>query len=328
MSDVIRWGILGAGNIAGRFAPDLRLLKDAELVAVACRSEDKARGFASRFGARRSYGSYDQLAQDPEIDVVYVATPHSLHYDNTIACINAGKAVLCEKPLAVNAEQAGRMIEAAQKAGVFLMEGMWVRFFPMMAQLRQWLSNGAIGKVQMLQSDFGFSMQFDPQHRAFNPDLAGGALLDVGVYPVSLASMVFGAQPERISSMAHLGQTGVDERSAMIFGYEDGQLATLSCAVSAKTFCEINISGEKGHIRIHSHCWRPEAATIAIDGVEPRTVKLPFEDNGFVYEAAEVTRCIQRGEKQSRIMPLAESLRIMETMDTIRSQWSMKYPME
>jgi predicted dehydrogenase len=248
--------------------------------------------------------------------------------ENTILCLKAGKAVLCEKPFALNASQVQLMISAARGKKLFLMEAMWTRFLPIIVKVREWLEQELIGPVRFLQTDFGFRGKWNPKGRLFNPELAGGALLDVGVYTVALASMVFGQQPKRITSMAHLGSTGVDEQSAMLFGYEDGQLAVLSCAVRTQTPQQAVIAGTKGTIRIHSPSWCATTATISIEGKEDKTIKMPFECNGFEYEVTEVMRCIKAGKPESDIMPLDESLSIVKTMDEIRAQWGLKYPME
>ena len=328
MAQNIRWGIIGTGNIAAKFAQDLALLPEAELSAVASRSKDKAKAFSEKFGFQHAYPSYEALVADPEIDVVYIATPHTLHMANTLLCVNAGKAVLCEKPLSVNARQASKMIEAARSAGVFLMEAMWLRFFPLINKLRQLLADQVIGPIEMFSADFGFKCDPDPKSRALNPDLAGGALLDVGVYPISLASMVFAQQPEKISSIAHFGPTAVDERSAMIFGYPNGALATLSCAVTTETPCHALIIGSKGKIKIHPRCWHPKAATISIKGKPDQLIKIPYQGNGLNYQATEVMQCLRAKKLQSDIMPLNESLQIMQTMDKLRAQWNLKYPAE
>ena len=328
MTDKLRWGILGTGNIAKTFAQGLAVLPDAELLAVGSRSQVSADGFGDQFHVERRYASYAGLASDPDVDGVYVATPHSFHRDNSLLCLQAGKAVLCEKPFMINAAEAREVIEVARETGLFLMEAMWARFLPVLERVRQLLSDGAIGQVRILTADLGFRAPFDPQRRLFNPELGGGALLDVGIYLVSLASMVYGAQPSRISSMAHLGQTGVDEQSAMILGYDQGELAVLATAVRTRTPQWASILGTEGWIRIHSPWWRPTELTVSIQGQEDQTVSLPFEGNGYQYEAAEVMRCLRAGKLESSIMGLDETLAIMGTMDQIRAQWGLRYPME
>jgi predicted dehydrogenase len=209
MAKKIKWGVMGCGGIANQYANDLVISKHGQLVAVGSRSITKAQKIAAEHGGVRAYGSYEELAANPEVDIVYVATPHPFHMKNTLLAIRYGKHVLCEKPLAMNARQTRRMIAAAQKQSVFLMEGMWTRFFPATVQLRKWLAAGHIGKVIAVEADFGVHFKAGPEHRIFNPHLGGGALLDLGVYPVSFASMILGAQPKKIVSVVHKHTTGV-----------------------------------------------------------------------------------------------------------------------
>ncbi|HNP73172.1 MAG TPA: Gfo/Idh/MocA family oxidoreductase [Kouleothrix sp.] len=323
----IRWGILGTGNIAAQFARGLAELDDATLVAVGSRTPEAAAAFGQRFGAARAHGSYAALANDPDVDAIYVATPHPFHKDNTLLCLSAGKAVLCEKPFAINAGEAAEMIASARARGVFLMEAMWTRFLPHMVRLRELLAAGVIGEVRMLQADFGFRTGFDPRGRLFDPALGGGALLDVGIYPASLASMVFGA-PERIAGMAHLGATGVDEQSAMIFGYAGGQLALLSQATRTNTPHEALLLGTAGRIRVHGSWWKAASMTLSLDGQPDERIDTPSVGNGYNYEAAEVGRCLRAGLAESATMPLDETLAIMRTLDEVRAQWGLRYPGE
>ncbi len=322
-----RWGILGCGSIAGAFAEGLQALPDARLVAVGSRSQEKAETFGARFAAPNRHGSYAALVADPEVDVIYVATPHPMHAEDTLLCLNAGKPVLCEKPFTVNAAQAEKVIAIAREKSLFLMEGMWSRFFPLMGELRARLQAGAIGEPRMLQADFGFRAGINPEGRLFSPALAGGGLMDVGCYCVSLASMLFGT-PTQIAGVAHLGETGVDEQAAMSLGYEGGKLAVLSSAIRTNTPHEASLFGTEGRIKIHSPWWKPETMTISRDGKEPETVVLPFTGGGFNYEAGEVAACLQAGKTESAIMPLDETLTIMRTLDTLRQQWGLRYPME
>jgi predicted dehydrogenase len=322
-----RWGILGTGNIASQFARGLAALDDAELVAVGSRADASAQAFGERFGARRRHASYEALASDPELDAIYIATPHPLHKDNTLLCLQAGKAVLCEKPFALNATEAQAMIATARKRGIFLMEAMWTRFLPHIVKLRELLAAGAIGEVRMLQADFGFRTEFNPQSRLFDPALGGGALLDVGVYPVSLAAMVFGA-PAQVTSLAHLGATGVDEQSAIIFRYAQGQLAILSSAIRTSSPHEALLLGTTGMIRLHSSWWKPSAMTLSANGRPDELIEVPTVGNGYNYEAAEVGRCLREGRLASDVMPLDETLSILRTLDELRAQWGLRYPSE
>jgi predicted dehydrogenase len=325
--DLVRWGILSTGGIARQFARGLAYAPGAQLVAVGSRSQANAEAFGDEFGVPRRYASYEALAADPDLDVIYIGTPHPFHAANSLLCIEAGKAVLCEKPFTLNARQASAVIRAARERGVFLMEALWTRFTPVMHKVRALLAEGAIGRPRMVTADFGFHAPFDPESRLFNRALGGGALLDVGVYPVSLASMIFGAPP-RISTMAHLGATGVDEQAAMIFGYEDGALALLSCAISVMTPMEATITGERGMIRLPANWWMPQECILNLEGEPEQTFELPFTGNGYNYEALEVMRCLREGLLESPIMPLDETLALMQTLDNIRSQWGLRYPEE
>jgi predicted dehydrogenase len=327
MTETIRWGILGTGNIAKQFARGLKALPDAELVAVGSRSEDTADLFADTFNIPHRHASYEALANDPDVDVVYIGTPHSYHRDNAILCLEAGKSVLCEKPFAINAHQAAEMIRVARDNDLFLMEAMWTRFMPIMVKVRELLREKVIGDVRIVEADFGFRTNFNPKSRLFDPALGGGALLDVGIYPVNLAFMVLGP-PTRITSLAHLGPTHVDEQGAIIFGYRHGELALLSTAIRTQTPNEAFLMGTNGQIHIHPRWWFPATMTVSVQGEKSETIQLALEGNGYNYEAAEVMRCLRDGDTESPIMPLHETLSIMETLDEIRSQWGLKYPME
>src|SRR5918994_177393 len=325
--DSMRWGILGTGRIVREFAAGLRDTPGAETLAVGSRTEDSAREFAASLGIPRHYSSYAELVTDPDVDVVYVATPHPFHAENVTLCLEAGKHVLCEKPMTVNAAQAERLIALAQEEELFLMEGMWTRFYPLMERVRHLISSGAIGEPRLLNVDFGFRAPYDPLQRLFNPDLGGGALLDVGVYCVSLSSMIFGPH-ERVTGLAHLGETGVDEQSAAILEHGDGRISTFSIAVRTATPQEATIAGTEGWINIHPEWWKPHTLTLSRPGKGNETIKAPSTGNGFPHEAAEVMRCIGSGAGESDVMPLEETLSIARTMDELRRQWGLVYPGE
>jgi predicted dehydrogenase len=327
MADKIRWGIIGTGWVAKEFATGLTVLPEAELVAVGSRTAESANQFADMFGVPHRHASYEALVNDSEVDVVYVATPHNLHKENSLLGLQAGKAVLCEKPFTINAAEAEAVIQFARGNKLFLMEAMWTRFIPLVVKVRQLLADRVIGDVQMLVADLGMRKDFDPKHRLFALQLGGGALLDLGIYPVSLASMVLGP-PSRITSMAQLGETGVDEQAAIILGYDRGRLAILYTSLRIDTPMEAILLGTKGRIRIHSPMYRPTKLALSLLGQEDNIIEMPLEGNGYNYEAAEVMRCLQAGELESDTMPLDETLAIMKTMDQIRAQWGRKYPME
>jgi predicted dehydrogenase len=324
----IRWGIIGTGNIAHHFANGLKVVPDAELVAVGSRSVEKANTFGDEFDVPRRYGSYAELVADPEVDVVYVSTPHQDHRASTLLCLDAGKPVLCEKPFAINVGEAREMVDAARAKGLFLMEAMWTRYRPTMVKVRELIGEGALGDVRFLSANIGWKSQFDPEFRLFNPDLGGGALLDGGVYPVSFASMVLGA-PSAIASVATLGETNVDEQEAIALAYPSGAVASLGVTIQASPISIGLILGTKGRIEIHHDWHRPEGLTFTPYGGESQRFDYPqTEGNGYQYEAIEVGRCLREGLLESPVMTLDETLSIMETMDTLRGQWGVRYPME
>ncbi len=327
MSTKFRWGILGAGGIAKKFSLGVQALADHELIAVGSRSQEKADQFADQFNIPHRHASYEALVADPEVDAIYVATPHPMHKENTLLCLAHGKHVLCEKPFTINAGEAKATIDEARQRKLFLMEAMWTRFIPAVVEAKRLIDDGAIGEIRMINADFGYRAGFNPASRAFDPALGGGGLLDVGIYPLSLASMFLG-RPDRIASLAEIGQTGVDEQSAIVLGYPGGQLATIYSAVRTNTPQDAIIMGTNGMIRIHPPFWIPKKLTLTQSGKGAQALEIPFEGNGYNYEAAEVANCVRAGQLESTVMPLDESLQLMETMDAIRAQWGMKYPME
>ncbi len=328
MSDRMRWGFIGLGSIARRFGSCFPHAPKAEIYAVASRSQAKADAFGAEFGATKCYGSYEALVNDADVDVVYVATPHNFHKAHTLLSLNAGKPVLCEKPFAVNAGEAREMIACARDKNLFLMDAFWTRFFPAMAKLRQLLAESAIGDVMLLQADFGYRTPgVNPDSRTYSPDLAGGALLDVGSYPVQLASMVYGKQPSEIVSQVTLGSTGVDELSVSVFKYSDYEMATISTAIRLSTPQEVRIVGSEGYIAI-PNWWHPSEVTVHRGGQEPETHRFDFPGEGFQYEIEAVGECIRAGQTESPIYPLDETIAIMETLDRIRELWGLRYPME
>ena len=328
MSATIRWGIIGTGFIAHQFARGLAVLKDASLLAVASRTKESADKFAEEFGVTHRHVGAEQLAANEDVDVVYVATPNTMHKGNTLSCLNGGKAVLCEKPFCINASEAAEMVELSREKGLFLMEAMWTLCFPTMAKVREIINSGAIGEVRQVHSNFSFRCEWEPDGLLLNPELGGGALLDVGVYNIALAQMVYQREPTRISGMAHLGQTGVDEQSSVTLGYDNGALAVLTSAIRTETSQEAAIYGTDGYIKIPHTFWKPERIIVKTSQDEEREFKFDRVGNGYNYEAAEVMRCLRNGCLESRILPLNTSVAIMRTMDSIRKQWGLVYPME
>lgn len=322
MSERFRWGILGTGHIAKKFAEGLRVIPDAEVTAVGSRSRESADRFAKASGAKRSHPTYEGLAADPELDAIYVSTPHPFHCENTLLCLKHDQAVLCEKPFAINASEAESMIATARDRGLFLMEAMWTRFNPVMVRLREILAQKTIGDLRIVTADFGFRADSDPNNRLLNPALGGGALLDVGIYPISFTHMVYGGAPTEIRSLPHLGQTGVDEQSAYLFRYPDGALAVLCAAVRTVTFHEATICGTEGRIRIPDF-WHPTKMCVNDEVYAPEIV-----GNGYNYEASEVMSCVRAGKTESDVISLDQTLAIQQNLDEIRAAWNLRYPGE
>jgi predicted dehydrogenase len=324
MNQQVRFGILGAGGIAKSFARGIASAKGATLYAVASRDLQKAEAFKQEFNAEIAYGTYEELVQDAQVDVIYVATPNSLHKDHAILCMKHGKGVICEKPLASNYKEGKEMVEAAKANDVFFMEAMWTRFFPLIKQVKKWIEEGKIGEVKMLQGDFGFAGRGKDDIR-FNQQLAGGALMDVGIYPVSFASYIYAKQPCEIKALGLIGETGVDERATAIFKYDQGEMASIGTSIITKTPREMFIMGEKGYIHI-PNVWQAKECFVHIEGQDVEHISMPFEGNGYNYEVEEVVACIQEGKKQSTVISHAESLAIMQTMDQIRQEIGLVFP--
>ena len=319
-----RWGILAPGTIANKFADGLVTIPDVVLQAVGSRDINRAEAFAKKYGFAKAYGSYRELAEDPMVDVIYVATPHPYHEEAAVLCLNNKKAVICEKPFAVNARQAERMIQCARKNNVFLMEAMWTRFLPTICKARELMANGAIGNVRLVCADFGFRTNVNPEGRLFTPALAGGSLLDVGVYNLSFCSMIFGKQPDHVQSRMLIGSTGVDEECSLLLSYKEGQSALLFSAIRLATPHEAKIIGENGRIELPMY-WHGKSLTLHSND-KSQTFELPYAASGYQFEALEVMRCLDEGLKESPVMPLHESLAIIKTADLIRKENKLRYP--
>jgi predicted dehydrogenase len=314
-----RWGFIGTGGIAATLASDLALTDSGVVAAVGSRSQESADRFGDEFGVARRHPSYEALVEDPEIDVVYVATPHPMHHRDAILALEAGKPVLVEKPFAMNAAEAREIVAVAREKGLFAMEAMWTRFLPHVAQIREWLASGALGEIVTVTADHGQWFAEDRDFRLFAPELGGGALLDLGIYPVSFASMILGT-PSRIVSISDPAFTGVDAQTSMLFGYEAGAQAVLNCTLRAKSPTTAAIVGTDARIEIEGDFYTPTAATLIPREGEPTAFTTPPRGRGLVYEADEVSRCLAAGELESPLMPLEETISIMETMDTVLAQ--------
>lgn len=316
MDAPLRWGIIGTGRIAHTFADDLRLTDEGVVSAVGSRSASSAAAFGDEFNVERRYGSYEELVDDSTIDAVYVATPHPMHYENAMLALEHDKPVLVEKAFTMNAEQARELVTMARTKGLFMMEAMWTRFLPHVVAVRELLDQGVLGEIVQLNADHGKWFAKDPEFRLFAPELGGGAMLDLGVYPVSFASMVLGT-PKRIAALVDPAFTGVDGNTSMLFGYHGGAHAVLTCTSAARSATRASIVGTDARIEIEGDFYAPSSfAVISRDG-EERRYSFETQGRGLHYQAIEVARCIAAGYQESLVMPLDETISIMETMDTV-----------
>ncbi len=324
----IGWGILGTGSIARLFASDLQLLPHADLTAVGSRSQDRADAFGDEFDVRHRHNSYEALADDEAVDVVYVASPHTYHLEHATMALEAGNAVLCEKPLTINAQEADRLIATARTEEQFLMEAMWTRFFPVMNDVRRLvLEEQALGTVHVLQADIGVVHEFDPDHRLFDPALGGGALLDLGIYPLAFAFDLFGP-PDDVTSSAVIGETGVEEQCAVIFRYDDGTQAVWHASVRADAGRTCVLAGTDGRLRGRRSWWKGAPFELTRPDGETDVWARPYEGNGYQFEAAHVMRCLRADRRESPVMPLDESRAFLDVMDALRAEWGVTYPSE
>jgi predicted dehydrogenase len=324
----IKWGIIGAGNISSTFATALNSMEYTELAAVASRDSDRALKFAERFRIKKAYGSYEELVKDPEIDAIYIGTPHTEHKANAALCITHGKAVLCEKPFTVNQNETQYLISLAEEHNVFLMEAMWTKFLPATFEIKKWIQEKRIGEVRTIHVMMGFKSEFDLNSRLYNPDTAGGALLDIGVYPVTYVIHMLDKLPDQVVSNVILGKSNVDEQNSIILKYKDGILANISTSIMSNPGNEAVIIGEKGKIRIPSFWMAEYAELYDAEGNLTDTISIPHKKNGYEYEAEEVNRCLREGKTESTINSLNDTLDIIKIMDFIRNEWGLKYPQE
>ncbi|MFF3510763.1 Gfo/Idh/MocA family protein [Streptomyces sp. NPDC002573] len=325
----VRWGILATGSVAHSFAEDLRLIpEDAELVAVGSRSAEAALRFAARHGIARAHGSWQDLAADPEVDVVYIATPHSAHHAAAALCLEAGKAVLCEKPLTLDLARARDLVTIARTRNVFLMEAMWTYVNPAVLRMRELIEDGAIGEIRSVHADFGIAVPYDATHRLHDPLQGGGALLDLGVYPVSFAHLLLGV-PDTVSAWAHLTPQGVDDNTAVLLGYDSGAVAVLSCSLDTRTAQRASVNGTLGRVEFDRDFFHADGFVLHRQGREPEEIRLPESPgNGYTHEALEVTRCLRAGAVESPWVPLAGTLAVMASLDAVRARIGVHYPGE
>jgi predicted dehydrogenase len=326
----ITWGIIGCGWIANMFASSLKALETGTLVAGASRTPGRAQEFAEKHGLDKAYSDYESLVQNPDIDIIYVATTHNFHYEGVKLCLENGKNVLCEKPFMMNMKQATELVDLARSKKLFLMEALWTRFLPSMLKLQELLAEGAIGEVQTVYANFSVGPNFEPEHRMRNKALAGGAVLDLGIYPISMADIVFGEAPERILSFVSMDPvTDVDELSHYFFEYKSGQKAILTSGYSQNAPIEARVCGSKGYIQIPMFLGAKELQIYKMGEKTPEILEFPYGDGeNFKYEIAHAMECLADGKTESDVMPLSKTLETTQTMDTLRAQWGLTYPGE
>lgn len=326
----VRWGILATGGIAAAFTADLVDLPDAEVVAVASRTEESAQAFAERFGVERAYGDWASLAEDEDIDVVYVATPHSAHRAAAGLCLEAGRNVLCEKAFTLNAREAGELVALARARGSFLMEAMWMYCNPVLRRLKALVDDGAIGEVRNVQADFGLAGPFPPTHRLRDPQQGGGSLLDLGVYPVSFAHLLLG-EPTDVLARAVLSEEGVDLQTGALLSWDGGALASVHCSIIGGTATTASVTGSQGRIDIPYGFFHTDRFVLHRDGRDPEEFAAGPEDGprgSLRHEAREVMRALRAGETESPLVPLDGTLAVMRTLDAIRDRIGVRYPSE
>jgi predicted dehydrogenase len=320
------WAILGPGGIARAFAKDLALLDGHSIGAVGSRSLSKAQNFAAEFGGK-AYGSYEELVSDPSVDAVYVATPHPAHHENVIMALNAGKPVLCEKPFAVNAQQAQEMVDAASLNKVALMEAMWARFLPHYAKVREIVASGVLGPIHSIHADHGQRLADQGIARLIDPQLAGGALLDLGVYPVSFAHMILG-NPTSITSSAVMTDKGVDAQTSMIFSYSNGAQAVLTTTMVEQTPCRAVVAGLNGWLEIDRTFYNPASMRVVHNDGSVTEYPSSYEGHGLREQAQVFAQLVVSGALESEILSWKDTVDIMKSMDTVRAQIGLKYPFE
>ncbi|WP_369237511.1 Gfo/Idh/MocA family protein [Streptomyces sp. R21] len=326
----VRWGILATGGIAAAFTADLVDLPDAEVVAVASRTQTSAKAFAERFGIPRAYGDWASLAEDAEVDVVYVATPHAAHRAAAGMCLEAGRHVLCEKAFTLNTGEAEELVGLARRHERFLMEAMWMYCNPLILRLKTLIEDGVIGEVRTVQADFGLAGPFPPAHRLRDPAQGGGALLDLGVYPVSFAQLLLG-EPSDVAAKAVLSDEGVDLQTGALLSWESGALASVHCSITGGTATSASVTGSAGRIDIPSGFFHPDHFVLHRDGREPEKVMADPAHGprtSLKHEAVEVMRALRAGESESPLVPLDGTLAVMRTLDAIRDRIGVRYPGE
>jgi predicted dehydrogenase len=319
VSEETRWGVVGPGRIAESVLPDVAEVDGARVVAVASRSAERARAFAERHGIERAHGSYAAIVEDPDVDVLYLATPHPQHHAVALAALRAGKALLVEKSFTATLAGAQEVVDLARRTGVFVMEAMWTRFQPAVVALRELVADGAVGEVRSVQADLGVARAYDPADRLFAPELGGGALLDLGVYVVSFAQMLLGA-PDSVTAVGSRFDSGVDAEAGLLLGWADGRHATLAVSLRHALPGQARVFGTAGWVDVLPRFHHPDTIVLHRPGAEPETITRPHTGGGYAHELAEVNACLRAGATESAVMPLADTLAVQEVLERAAQQ--------
>ena len=322
----MKWGIISTGTIAHNFAKTVAAMGgETEVYAVASRSKESAQAFADQYGIKKAYASYEELVNDDNVDIVYVATPHSLHYENMILCLEHGKNILCEKSFTVTAEQARKIYNLAKEKNLFVMEGFWTKYLPIYREVEKLIGNGVIGDINMVTAQYGYCTA--RTNRKFDPALAGGTLLDIGVYAIGFAAMILGYQPKSIQSLVKLNDVGTDEYSTILMQYENGAIAQLTTAIKTTIPVLGCVYGSKGYLNIPEFK-NPKQFQVVLNDGTSYTIEKEVEINGFEYEIREAEKCLLENRQYSQILTPDQSVSVMNIMDQVRAIWNMKFPFE
>lgn len=326
MSKTYNWAILGCGKIARKFANDLKVLPNVRLYAAASRSLENAQNFAAELGFEKAYGSYEEMVDDPGVDVVYIASPHSHHFEHALLCLNHRKAVLCEKAFAINSREVALMTEASKKNNTFLMEAFWTMFQPSFLKVMEIIRSGELGALKMIHSDFAFNAEYNPEKRLYNVELGGGSLLDIGIYPIFMTLMAFG-KPSEIKTLPVFCPTGAEESIVMAFKYPGGEIASLVSSFASYSSTQTEFSFENGFVRLNRRFYTPTTLTYWKNWEDEKIIE--FEKGagfGYELEAAHVMDCLDAGKTESDLMPLRFSADLMEIMDWVRKDAGIVFP--
>jgi predicted dehydrogenase len=324
VTEEIRWGVVGPGRIAEKVVQDFAVVDGARVVAVASRSLDRARDFAARHDVERAHGSYAEIRADPDVDVLYIATPHPQHHAIALAGLRAGKALLVEKAFTATVAGAREVVDLSRQTGVFAMEAMWTRFQPAVVRLRELIADGAIGEVRSVQADLGVQREFDPTDRLFAKELGGGALLDLGVYVVSFAQMLLG-DPDTVAATGSLFETGVEAEAALLLGWADGRSATLTTSLRNALPGQARVFGTAGWIDVLPRFHHPRTIVLHRAGADPEEITLPQLRDGYSHELIEVTGCVRAGRSESAVMPLADTLAVQQVLEDAAGQLGVAF---